>query len=139
MINFMRDARKNNKTVEVRFGRVLFSGSSRAGKTSFYKLLINRKRLEQHISTGLAESEQVIAVVKVDMHSEDKHVVLSELDIEKEISKLHSLLDTMASDESSKGKIPAVPKASSEESNFVPWKFKLQEKGHMIYHMIYQK
>ena len=116
MINFMRDARKNNKTVEVRFGRVLFSGSSGAGKTSFYKLLMNRKRFKQHISTGLAESEQVIAVVKVDMHSQDKHVVLSELDIEKEISKLHSLLDTMASDELSKGKIPAVPKASSEES-----------------------
>ena len=116
MINFMRDARKNNKTVEVRFGRVLFSGSSGAGKTSFYKLLMNRKRFKQHISTGLAESEQVIAVVKVDMHSQDKHIVLSELDIEKEISKLHSLLDTMASDESSKGKILAVPKASSEES-----------------------
>ena len=112
----MIDARKNNKTVEVRFGRVLFSGSSGAGKTSFYKLLMNRERLKQHNSTGLAESEQVIAVVKVDMNSQDKHIVLSELDIEKEISKLHSLLDTMASDESSKGKIPAVPKASSEES-----------------------
>ena len=115
MINFMRDARKNNKTVEVRFGRVLFSGSSGAGKTSFYKLLMNRERFKQHISTGLAKSEQVISVVKVDMHSRDKHVELSELDIEKEISKLHSLLDTMANDESSKGKIPAVPKASSEE------------------------
>ena len=112
----MRDARKNNKTVEVRFGRVLFSGSSGAGKTSFYKLLMNRKPFKQHISTGLAESEQVIAVVKVDMHSQDKHIVLSVLDIEKEISKLYSLLDTMASDELSKGKIPAVPKASSEES-----------------------
>ena len=129
MINFMRDARKNNKTVEVRFGRVLFSGSSGAGKTSFYKLLMNRKRFKQHISTGLAETEQVIAVVKVDMHSQDKHIVLSELDIEKEISKLHSRLDTMASDKLSKGKIPAVPKASSEESKLCTVEIQIARKG----------
>ena len=137
MINFMRDARKNNKTVEVRFGRVLFSGSSGAGKTSFYKLLMNRKRFKQHISTGLAESEQVIAVVKVDMHSQDKHVVLSELDIEKEISKLHSLLDTMASTESSKGKIPAVSKANSEESKLCTVEIQIaRKKPHDIPHDI---
>ena len=102
MINFMINARKNNKTVKVCFGRVLFSGSSGAGKTSFYKLLMNRKCSEQHISTRLAEPEQVMAVVKVDVHSDDNYVELYELDIEKEISKLHSLFNTMASDEQNK-------------------------------------
>lgn len=112
IINFMIEARKNNKTVKVRYGRVLFSGSSGAGKTSFYKLLMNRDRSKQHISTGLAESEQVIAVIKVDVHSHDEHVVLYELDIEEEISKLTSLLNRLATDNQSK--LNAAP---SDKSN----------------------
>ena len=101
----MIEARKNNKTIKVRYGRVLFSGSSGAGKTSFYKLLMNRERFKQCPSTGLAESEQVIAVVKVDMLSQDEYVELCELDIENEILKLQSLLNTMASDKPSKAEI----------------------------------
>lgn len=97
MIDFMLKARKQNKTLKVRYGRVLFSGSSGAGKTSFYKLLLNRCCSEQHISTGLVQSEQVVAAVKVDVRSRDKHVELYELDIKHEILKLRSLLSTMAS------------------------------------------
>ena len=98
MIDFMQKARKENKTLKVRYGRVLFSGSSGAGKTSFYKLLLNRCCSKQHVSTGLAQSEQLVAAVKVDVHSKDKHVELYELDIKREILKLQSLLNTMASE-----------------------------------------
>ena len=42
MIDFMIEARKQNKTIKVRYGRVLFSGSSGVGKTSFYKLLMKK-------------------------------------------------------------------------------------------------
>ena len=111
----MIEARKNNKTVKVRYGRVLFSGSSGAGKTSFYKLLMNRDRSKQHISTGLAESEQVIAVMKVDMHRQDKRVVLYELDIEKEISKLKSLLNRLATDNQSKLNATASDKPNKDK------------------------
>ena len=97
MIDFMIEARKQNNTIKVRFGRVLFSGSSRAGKTTFYKLLMNKQRVDKHISTGLAQSEQVIAAMKVDAHSKDECVELYELNIKDEILKLRSLLDSMAS------------------------------------------
>ena len=102
MVDFMLKARKENKTLKVRYGRVLFSGSSGAGKTSFYKLLLKRHRSEQHISTGLAQSEQVVAAVKVDAHRKDKHVELNELDIKKEIVKLQTLLNIMATEEANK-------------------------------------
>lgn len=97
MIDFMINARKENKTLKVRYGRVLFSGSSGAGKTSFFKLLMNRNRCEQHISTGLLQSEQVIAAVKVDVHTKDQCVEFYELNIKNEILKLQSLLTGMAS------------------------------------------
>ena len=99
MIDFMLKARKENKTLKVRYGRVLFCGSSGAGKTSFYKLLLKRHHSEHHISTGLAQSEQVVAAVKVDAHRKDKHVELNELDITNEILKLQTLLNTMATEE----------------------------------------
>ena len=102
MIDFMIEARKQNKTMKVRYGRVLFSGSSGAGKTSFYKLLMNRNRSEQHISTGLAQSEQAVAAVKVDAYSKDECVEFCELNIKNEILKLQSLLNTMAHEQSSK-------------------------------------
>ena len=97
MIDFMIKARKQNKTIKVRYGRVLFSGSSGAGKTSFFKLLMNRKCNAQHISTGLVKSEQVIAAVKVDIHTKDQCVEFNELDIKTEILKLQGILNKMAS------------------------------------------
>ena len=51
----MLKARKQKKTLKVCYGRVLFSGSSGAGKTSFYKLLLNKSHSKQRISTGLAQ------------------------------------------------------------------------------------
>ena len=116
MIDFMLKARKQNKTLKVCYGRVLFSGSSGAGKTSFYKLLLNRCRSEQHISTGLAQSEQVVAAVKVDVRNRDKHVELYELDIKHEILKLRSLLSTMASKKAN-NPTTGIKSSSSSQSN----------------------
>ena len=138
MINFMIEARKNNKTIKVRFGRVLFSGSSGAGKTSFYKLLMNRECSKRHISTKLVEPEQVIAVVKVDVHSDDNYVELLELDIKKEILKLRSLFKTIASDELNEVKISdtnTVPDeeegkmANREESKLCAVEMQMAEEG----------
>ena len=101
MIDFMIEARKQNRTIKVRYGRVLFSGSSGVGKTSFFKLLMNRNRSEQHISTILAQPEQVVAAIKVDACSQEDRVDFYELNIENEILKLQSLLSTMAHDQPS--------------------------------------
>ena len=120
MINFMIEARKNNKTIKVRFGRVLFSGSSGAGKTSFYKLLMKRERSKKHISSRLAEPEQVIAAVKVDVHSKDDYVELYELDIKKEILKLQSLLNTMANYGPNKVSDDTIPDKQFEKDIKVP-------------------
>ena len=96
MIDFMIEARKQNKTIKVRYGRVLFSGSSGVGKTSFYKLLMKKHRSKQHISTKLVQPEQVIAAIKVDVHNEDNGVEFYELNIEDEILKFQLLLNDMA-------------------------------------------
>ena len=96
MIDFMIEACKQKKTIKVRYGRVLFSGSSGVGKTSFYKLLMKKDRSEEYISTKLAQPEQVIAAIKVDAHNKDGCVEFNELNIAKETRKLRSLLDAMA-------------------------------------------
>ena len=116
----MIEARKQKKTIKVRYGRVLFSGSSGVGKTSFYKLLIKKDRSKQHISTKLVQSEQVVAAIKVDVHNEDDYVEFYELNIKDEIHKLQSLLVAMAH-EQQPNKKPEVASmnttASSEELN----------------------
>ena len=96
MIGFMIEAREQNKTIKVRYGRVLFSGSSGVGKTSFYKLLMKKDRYKQHISTKLIHPEQVIAAIKVDANNEDDCVEFYELNIEDEILKLQLHLNAMA-------------------------------------------
>ena len=96
MIDFMIEARKQKRTIKVRYGRVLFSGSSGVGKTSFYKLLMKKDRSKQHISTKLAQPEQVIAAIKADVHNEDGCVEFNELNIEDEILKLQSYLKVIA-------------------------------------------
>jgi len=55
----MLEACRKGETMKVRFGRVLFSGASAAGKTNFYNLLLKKQFQQQHISTGLHESERL--------------------------------------------------------------------------------
>ena len=114
MIDFMIEARKKNKTIKVCYGRVLFSGSSGVGKTSFFKLLMSRNCSELHISTKLAQPEQVVAAIKVDAYSQDDCVDFYELNIENEILKLQSLLNTMAHDQPT-NKIPEIATIPAEE------------------------
>ena len=107
MIDFMIEARKQNKTIKVRYGRVLFSGSSGVGKTSFYKLLMKKDRSKQHISTRIVKPEQVIAAIKVDVHNEDC-VEFYELKIEDEICELKQLLLNVMAHEQQPNKKPEV-------------------------------
>ena len=108
MIDFMIEARKQNKTIKVRYGRVLFSGSSGVGKTSFYKLLMKKDHSKQYISTKLVQPEQVIAAIKVDVHNKDDCVEFYELNIKDEICKLQQLLLNVMAHEQQPNKKPEI-------------------------------
>ena len=59
------DAKRNGYTLKVRYSKVLFSGSSGAGKSSFVNLLLNKKINQRHVSTGVAESQQIMVTKKL--------------------------------------------------------------------------
>ena len=78
--------------MKVRFGRVLFSGASGAGKTNFCNLLLRKAFQPLHISTGLHKYDRVSAI-KISMQQSDNHVQFSVLDLEEEIDELRSHLN----------------------------------------------
>ena len=94
VIKWMVEAREKGDTIRVRYGKVLFSGSSAAGKTSFFRLLMKESLDDQYKSTGLADPKRVIT--KVYLHS-NENIEFKELDFETEISQLTSHLDTKIS------------------------------------------
>ena len=78
--------------MKVRFGRVLFSGASGAGKTNFCNLLLRKAFQPSHISTGLHKYDRV-STIKISMQqSTCNHVQFSVLSLEKEIDELSSRL-----------------------------------------------
>ena len=89
---FMLDVKKNGYTLKVRYSKVLFSGSSGAGKSSFVNLLLNIKINQRHISTGVAESQQVMVTKKMAVvfkqEKGKESLEWTELNFDKEISQL---------------------------------------------------
>ena len=71
----MSHAKENNLSIKARHSKVLFCGSSRSGKTNFINLLLNKDFVEDHKSTGVTESHQLLAEqVKIKPASgEEKH------------------------------------------------------------------
>ena len=87
------DAKKNGYTLKVRYSKVLVSGSTGAGKSSFVNLLLNKKINQCHISTGVAESQQImvtkkLAVLFFNEEKGKKSLDWTELNFDKEISQL---------------------------------------------------
>jgi len=93
MLDFMLEACRKGETMKVRFGRVLFSGASAAGKTNFCNLLLKKEFQPQHISTGLRESERVSAM-KIGTQQSDNGVLFDKLDLEHEKFDLWWCLNT---------------------------------------------
>ena len=92
IINFMLEACRRGETMNVRFGRVLFSGASGAGKTNFCNLLLGKAFQPLHISTGLHKYERVSAI-KIGMQQVDDHIQFQALNLEEEIGELRSRLN----------------------------------------------
>jgi len=88
----MLDAKKNGYTLKVRYSKVLFSGSSGAGKSSFVNLLMNKKINQRHVSTGVAESQQIMMMKKMAVvfkpEEGKESFEWTELNLDKEISQL---------------------------------------------------
>ena len=88
----MLDAKKKGYTLKVRYSKVLFSGSSGAGKSSFVNLLMNKKINQRHVSTGVAESQQIMMMKKMAVvfkpEEGKESFEWTELNLDKEISQL---------------------------------------------------
>ena len=92
LIKFMLDAKEKGYTLKARYSKILFSGSSGAGKSSFVNLLLNKKINLHHISTGVADSQQVMVTKKLNVmfkaHSDKESFEWAELNFDKEIAQL---------------------------------------------------
>lgn len=80
----MYEAKLKGATMKVRYAKVLFCGASGAGKTSFCQLLKHKPFNEKHISTGVADAQQIMISEKAAM----KGNILTELDPAEEIHQL---------------------------------------------------
>ena len=90
----MLQIREKGLTIKVRYGKVVLAGSSAAGKTSFFRLLMKRHHCEKHISTGLAETQQVTIAMKALIQPSTQHdnIEFKALNFDGEISQLRSRL-----------------------------------------------
>lgn len=78
------EAKQQGATMKVRHAKILFCGASGAGKTSFCRLLKNTPLDKERNSTGLGESQQIMASAKATMKSNE----WTELDPAEEINQL---------------------------------------------------
>jgi len=80
MVQLIDEAKNGNYTMKVRHAKILFCGASGAGKTSFIRLLKNKKFKPDHHSTGLGNTEQIMISKKaciqgsewVDLHPSEE-------------------------------------------------------------------
>ncbi|XP_065910359.1 uncharacterized protein [Dysidea avara] len=83
MEKIIRQAKRDGLTIKIRHAKVVFCGSSKAGKTSFSRLLRNIPLEDSYISTGVGDSKQVL-ISKVNVRGTD----WKDLDIKEEIQAL---------------------------------------------------
>ena len=83
MEKIIRQAKRDGLTIKIRHAKVVFCGSSKAGKTSFSHLLRNIPLEDSYISTGVGDSKQVL-ISKVNVRGTD----WKDLDIKEEIQAL---------------------------------------------------
>ena len=60
MKKFIQDAKQKGLTMKVRHAKILFCGASGAGKTSFARLLKNKRFQDKQHSTGLGDLQQIM-------------------------------------------------------------------------------
>ena len=93
----MLKVRNAGLTIKVRCGKIVLTGSSAAGKTSFFRLLMKQKHCEKYISTGVAETQQVTIAIKahIEPSAQGDDVEFNTLTLDEEISQLRSRLHSI--------------------------------------------
>jgi len=94
IVGFMLQVREAGLTIKVRYGKVVLAGASSTGKTSLFQLLMKQQHCQKHISTGLAEAQQVTIAMKAHAQSSatSDNVEFKALNFDDEISQLRSRL-----------------------------------------------
>ena len=65
----LRDATRKHKTIQVRFLKLLLTGSGAAGKTSFSHLLLNKKFKEYYHRISVVYTSHAVSVNKAVIQS----------------------------------------------------------------------
>ena len=78
----MSKARKDGLSLKVRYGKVLICGASAAGKTNFFNLLMEDKFQPNHISTKVAEPQQVTIAMKTQLSKSNDKIEFTKMDID---------------------------------------------------------
>ena len=103
ILEIMLHAKENNTSIKARHSKVLFCGSSRAGKTNFINLLLYKDFVEDHKSTGVAESHQLMATqVTIKPASGEEQHNFEVFDYDTQIKCLNWCLKTGKYNEKSK-------------------------------------
>ena len=92
----MSKAKTEKGKINIRFIKILFTGSGAAGKTSFTNLLMKNKFTELHHSTNIVQAKHAVSVKKAFVlgsnKSDDRNVVWLEMDNDSQISHLRQIL-----------------------------------------------
>ena len=96
ILQSLKEAKEQQKTIQVRFLKVLLTGSAGAGKTSFSHLLLKQPIKETHESTNLACASHAVSIQKAVIPNapatKSDDITWVKLNPELEIHFLRSLL-----------------------------------------------
>ena len=79
----MHKAKKYGLTIKLRHAKILICGPSEAGKTSFSRLLRNKKHKDKYKTTPVADAKQLLVSVKVNVTDTSWIDLDSELEIQQ--------------------------------------------------------
>ena len=77
------EAKKQGLTIKLRHAKILFCGHSKAGKSSFSRLLRNKEHKDQYKSTPVADTKQLLVSGKVSVTGTDWKDLDSNLEIQQ--------------------------------------------------------
>ena len=92
----MTKAKNQKGKIKVKFIKILFTGSGKAGKTSFSNLLMKNKFVDFHHSTKIVQAKHAVSVKKAVIvesnQTEDHNVVWLEMNDDSQMSHLRQIL-----------------------------------------------
>ena len=115
MYQMIQQAKNESLTINVRHAKILISGASCAGKTSFSRLLRNEKHVKAYKSTPAAHSQQVLLSDKVNVEGTNWVSLDNKLETQQVTSRLLLKLQCRKSTDEARS---SINDGSSITSNF---------------------